>query len=84
MSDLHDSAFDYLQQIGALIAAAQDIKNAHDYTYDAREVNEPKLKWIRHVKTEKRNGRSSNRSLQDFANATVPIDRRQSNIQDVQ
>ncbi|OLQ12363.1 hypothetical protein AK812_SmicGene3685 [Symbiodinium microadriaticum] len=24
---------------------AWDIKNAHDYTYDAREVNEPKLKW---------------------------------------
>ena len=43
MSDLHDSAFDDLQQIGALIAAAQDIKNAKDYTYDAWEVNEPKL-----------------------------------------
>ncbi|OLQ06348.1 hypothetical protein AK812_SmicGene10377 [Symbiodinium microadriaticum] len=64
--------------------AAWGVKAAHDFTYDAWEVNEPKLKWIRHIKTEKGNARSSNRSLQDSANANVPIDRRQSDIQDVQ
>ena len=31
VSDVHDSWFDNLQRIGALIAAAQGIKNVHDY-----------------------------------------------------
>ena len=38
MSDLHDSSFDYLQQIAALIAAAQGIKTAYGYTHDAGET----------------------------------------------
>ena len=43
VSDLHDSSFDYLQQIGAFIAAAQGIRKDHVYTYDAWEVSEPRL-----------------------------------------
>ena len=50
------SRFDFLEQIGTVIAAAQDIKNAHGCTYDAWEVNEPQLKFVRHVKTEKEQG----------------------------
>ena len=48
------------------------------------EVNEPQLKLIRRVITDKGNARSTNRSFQNFANANVPTDRRQSDIQNVQ
>ena len=78
------SELDYLQQIGALIAAAQGKKTVHDYTYDTWEVNDAQLKWFRRVKTEKGNARSSNRCLQNFASANVPIDRLQNDIQDEQ
>ena len=85
MSGLHDSSVGHLQQIGALIVAAQGIQNSHGYTYDAWEVNESQLKLIRHghVQTEKGNARSSNRSLHDFASTNFPIDLRKRDMQDV-
>ena len=49
VSDMHDGSIDHLFQIGALIAAAQGIKN-DGYRWDMWEVNEAELKLIRHVR----------------------------------
>ena len=46
---MHDGSIDHLFQIGALIAAAQGMKN-DGYRWDMWEVNEAELKLIRHVR----------------------------------
>ena len=71
VSALHDSLFDHLLQIGALIAAARGIKDAHGYTYLTWEVSEPELKLIR--TSAKGNVRSSNQNFPDFGSAHVPM-----------
>ena len=50
VSDMNDGSIDHLFQIGALIAAAQEVKAKEGYRWDMWEVNESDLKLIRHVR----------------------------------
>ena len=49
-SGVHDCSTDHLCQTGALSAAAQGMKTSDGSRWDTWEVNEPKLKLIRHVR----------------------------------
>eukprot|EP00439_Symbiodinium_sp_Y106_P064462 s3510_g10.t1 len=50
VTDMNDGSIDPLFQIGALIAAAQEVKAKEGYRWDMWEVNESNLKLIRHVR----------------------------------
>ena len=50
LSCVEDGSIDHLFQIGALIAAAQEMKAKEGYRWDMWEVNESALKLIRHVR----------------------------------
>ena len=50
VTDMNDGSIDHLFQIGALIAAAQEMKAKEGYRWDVWEVNESNLKLIRHVR----------------------------------
>ena len=75
MSDLHDSSVDYLQQIGALIDAAQGIKNAYGCTYDAWEVDESQLKLIRHVQSSRQSKETLDPRIEASRTLPAPVSR---------
>ena len=50
VTDINDGSIDYLFQIGALIAAAQEVKAKEGYRWDMWEVNESILKLIRYAR----------------------------------
>ena len=50
VTDMNDGSIDHLFQIGALIAAAQEVKAKEGYRWNMWEVNESNLKLIRHVR----------------------------------
>ena len=50
VTDMNDGSIDHLFQIGALIAAAEEVKAKEGYRWDMWEVNESNLKLIRHVR----------------------------------
>eukprot|EP00439_Symbiodinium_sp_Y106_P055390 s2812_g7.t1 len=50
VTDMEDGSIDHLFQIGALIAAAQEMRAKEGHRWDMWEVNESTLKLIRHVR----------------------------------
>ena len=50
VTDMEDGSIDHLFQLGALVAAAQEMKAKEGYRWVMWEVNESALKLIRHVR----------------------------------